>query len=401
MTKVEIPYGCYWSTPFTKWQGALQHLNSVQFAAWVAKREMEKRAIPFDAIDHGILGITVPQHHSFFGLPWLTGLIGLKKVPGPTISQACATGARTLLAGAQEIDAGLANVSLIVTTDRCSNGPHMYYPAPNGPGGTGDHEDWVLDNFSCDPLGNHAMLATAENVAKKHSVSTEEQHQVVLRRLEQYHDALADDHAFQKRYMTLPFEVPTRNFKKIDKSIQGDEGVFESTKEGLAKLKPVMEGGTVTFGGQTHPADGNASMIVASAQRAAELSRNPKIKIEILGFGSSRADLAHMPEAPVPAAQAALKNAGIGVKDLAAVKTHNPFAVNDIVLSRQTGFPIERINNYGSSLIWGHPQGPTGLRSVIELIEELVIAGGGIGLFAGCAAGDSAMAVVIKVSDRK
>lgn len=401
MTKVEIPYGCYWSTPFTKWQGSLQHLNSVQFAAWVAKREMEKRAIPFDAIDHGVLGITVPQHHSFFGLPWLTGLIGLKKVPGPTISQACATGARTLLAGAQELSGGLANVSLIVTTDRCSNGPHMYYPAPSGPGGTGDHEDWVLDNFSCDPLGNHGMLATAENVAKKHSVSTEEQHQVVLRRLEQYQDAVANDHAFQKRYMTLPFEVPTRNFKKIDKSIQGDEGVFESTKEGLAKLRPVMEGGTVTFGGQTHPADGNASMIVASAQRAAELSRNPKIKIEILGFGSSRADLAHMPEAPVPAAQAALKNAGIGVKDLTAVKTHNPFAVNDIVLSRQTGFPLERINNYGSSLIWGHPQGPTGLRSVIELIEELVIAGGGIGLFTGCAAGDSAMAVVIKVSDRK
>ena len=47
------------------------------------------------------------------------------------------------------------------------------------------------------------------------------------------------------------------------------------------------------------------------------------------------------------------------------------------------------MNNYGCSLIWGHPQGPTGLRSVIELIEELVQRGGGRGLFVGCAAGDA------------
>ena len=55
------------------------------------------------------------------------------------------------------------------------------------------------------------------------------------------------------------------------------------------------------------------------------------------------------------------------------------------------------MNNYGSSLIWGHPQGPTGMRSVIELIEELVLRGGGTGLFSGCAAGDSAMALVLRV----
>jgi len=78
------------------------------------------------------------------------------------------------------------------------------------------------------------------------------------------------------------------------------------------------------------------------------------------------------------------------------VKSHNPFAVNDIVFARQTGADLTTMNNYGCSLIWGHPQGPTGLRSVIELIEELVIRGGGRGLFQGLvAAGDSAMAVVI------
>ncbi|MDP7193382.1 MAG: hypothetical protein QF734_08790 [Arenicellales bacterium] len=77
--------------------------------------------------------------------------------------------------------------------------------------------------------------------------------------------------------------------------------------------------------------------------------------------------------------------------------THNPFAINDIYFSSATGFDLEAMNNYGCSLIWGHPQGPTGLRSVIELIEELVQDGGGRGLFVGCAAGDTAMGVVIGV----
>jgi acetyl-CoA acetyltransferase len=72
--------------------------------------------------------------------------------------------------------------------------------------------------------------------------------------------------------------------------------------------------------------------------------------------------------------------------------------VNDIALSRELGIDLKMMNNYGSSLVWGHPQGPTALRSIIELIEELVINGGGYGLFTGCAAGDSGMSLIIKVS---
>ena len=75
--------------------------------------------------------------------------------------------------------------------------------------------------------------------------------------------------------------------------------------------------------------------------------------------------------------------------------------LNDIVFARELGIDPMGMNNYGSSLVWGHPQGPTGLRSVIELIEELVSRGGGYGLFSGCAAGDSAMAVVLQVDDRR
>jgi acetyl-CoA acetyltransferase len=396
----EIPYGCYWSTPFVKWQGALQHLNSIEFAAWVTRREIERRAIDPKEINHAILGITVIQHHAFYGLPWLTGLAGLSQVTGPTMSQACATGTRMLLAGIQEIESGLADVSLLIAADRCSNSAHVVYPEPSGIGGTGTHEDWLIDAFNCDPLGSHSMLQTAENVARKHSITMSEQHDVVLRRLEQYRDATKDGASFQRRYMTLPFEVPRRDFKKTDRLIEGDEGIYESTAEGLAKLRPVLRDGTVTFGSQTHPADGNAAIIVASPERARTLSRDPSVRIEACGFGQARAELGYMPEATVPAAARALAKAGVRAQQLDAVKTHNPFAVNDIVLSRALDWPLEKMNNFGCSLVWGHPQAPTALRSLIELIEELVQKGGGVGLFTGCAAGDSAMAAVIRVSAR-
>jgi len=394
-----IPYGAYWSTPFSRWQGALQNLHSMGFAAHVAKAEMARRDIPVSALDWGVLGITVPQTSSFFGLPWVTALMGAPDVTGPTINQACATSARILEMAASAVESGDAKTALAIAGDRTSNGPHLYYPNARGPGGTGAHEDWVLDNFSNDPFAHVAMIETAENVAQENQISTAEQHDVTLRRYAQYKDALADNSAFLKRYMTLPFEVPDERFRKTVGTLAGDEGIHDTTAEGLRRLKPVREGGTVTYGSQTHPADGNAGMIVTSEPRAKELASDPKIGIRLLGFGQARVKPAHMPAAPVPAARRALEAAGIALDKVDAVKSHNPFAVNDILFCRETGWPIDKMNNYGCSLVWGHPQGPTGLRAIIELIEELVLRGGGIGLFHGCAAGDSAMAVVLEVRD--
>ena len=397
--RAEIPYGCYWSTPFARWQGAFANLHSVEFAAHVAKRELARRSLAPQVFDHGVLGLSVPQKHAFYGLPWLAGMAGAGQIGGPTLMQACATGVRVLLAGAQEIECGLADVALTVTCDRTSNGPHLYYPNPRGPGGTGAHEDWVLENFSCDPLGRHSMTATAENVARKHGIGTAEQHEVVLRREAQYRDALADDSAFLRRFMTLPFEVPDASYRKTVATLVGDEGIQASTAEGLAKLKPVLEGGTVTYGGQTHPADGNAAIVLAAPERARELSRDPAIRVRLLGFGQARAALAHMPEAPIPAAQRALAQAGLAIDRMDAIKMHNPFALNDILFARATGAVLGSMNNYGCSLVWGHPQGPMGTRAIIELIEELALRGGGRGLFTGCAAGDTAMAVVLEVGE--
>lgn len=395
--KAFVPYGAYWSTPFCKWQGSFAHLNAIALAADTAKRAMAVRRIEPASLDGLVLGITVLQKHQLYGGPWLAAQIGAEGITGPMVAQACATGARTVAAAASEVELSGERTILAVTADRCSNGPHVYYPNPLGPGGTGDKEDVVLDSFALDPWAKNSMIQTAENVAAEAGITREQQDECTLIRYEQYQRALADGGAFLKRFMLLPFEVKDASGRKVVATVAGDEGVFATTKEGLAGLKPVLPSGTVTFGSQTHPADGNCGMVVTSRERARRMAKDPAVEVQIVSYGQGRAKKGFMAMATVPAAKAALEAAGIAIKDVKAIKTHNPFAVNDVYFAKAMDVKIDGFNNFGSSLIFGHPQGPTGMRLIVETIEELAAAGGGYGLFVGCAAGDTAGATVVKV----
>ncbi|MHA2270797.1 MAG: thiolase family protein [Candidatus Hodarchaeales archaeon] len=395
---VYIPYGCYWSTPFVRWQGNFSSMNAIPFAAETAVRLFKEWDLSPDKFDSLYLGITVPQKHSFYGQTWLAGLIGAPHITGPMIAQACATSARVIYNAASEIEilGGSKHTILAVTCDRTSNGPHILYPNPLGPGGRGDAEDWVWDNFGFDPFARNPMIQTGENVAKEAGITREEQEEITLLRYKQYKTALENDSAFLRRFMVSPIEI--KGGRKVLATVEGDEGIFPTSADGLAKLRPVVEDGTITYGTQTHPADGNCGMILTSKEDAQVISRNKDIEVRILSFGQARVKKGHMPAAPVPAAQTALENAQLSIEDIAVFKMHNPFAVNEVLFTREMGVAPEKINNYGSSLVWGHPQAPTGMRLIIELIEELAIKGGGRGLFTGCAAGDSAAAIAIEVT---
>ena len=399
-SKVFIPYGGYWSTPFCKWQGSYSSQHPIKFAAQIAQRALEERGIPAETFDSSCLGWTVPSAHCFYGGPWVAAMAGATGITGPIISQACATGVKCAEYGGSEVELGRSEVFLALTADKCSNGPHIYYPNPMGPGGQGAKEDWVMDNFGFDPSpgAGKAMVQTAENVAKEEGITKEEQDEVALLRYEQYKNALANDRAFQKKYMVTPIEVKDARGKKTLATVETDEGVMPSTAEGLAKLRPVMRDGTVSFGSQTFPADGNAGLILASKEKAAELSKDKSVEIQLIASAQGRVKPGFMPAANEPAVRLVLERAGIGVSDVKAITTHTPFAVNDVFLARKLEIKPEFANRYGCSLVWGHPQGPTGMRSIIELIEELAELGGGYGLFTGCAAGDTAAALVLKVN---
>ena len=394
LQKAFIPYGGYYSSPFSRWQGTMANENSITLGAATAKRWIGQKNWDPKVFDYFFLGISVHQPQAFYGGPWSAALIGGEGAPGLLVSQACSTSTVAIYNAAVGVETGLYEAPFCLMTDRCSNGPHSVWPNPMGPGGQVTSEDWVMDNFNRDPWAGEAMIKTAENVAAEAGITREECDAVALRRYEQYQDALVDDRAFQKRYM-FPVEVNVSRKKTV--TVEADEGIMETTAEGLAKLRPGLPDGVHTFGAQTHPADGNCGITVTTKDKAKELSSDPDIEIQVVSYGYARVKKAFMAAAVYPSVKMALENAGIGINDVKAIKTHNPFAANDIHLANNFKIDVNEMNNYGCSLIFGHPQGPTGGRLIIEGIEEVAMKGGGYMLFAGCAAGDTAAAIVLKI----
>jgi acetyl-CoA acetyltransferase len=394
LSKAFIPYKGYYSTPFARWQGTMANENAITLGAATAKRWLAAKNWDPKMFDYLILGITIGQPKFFYGSPWAAALIGATDIPGVLLSQACSTSTTCIGQASIGVETGLYQNVYCLMVDRCSNGPHTIWPNPKGPGGEVISENWMMDHFNLDPWGGTAMIQTAENVAAEAGITREQCDAVALRRYEQYQDALADDRAFQKRYM---FGAEIQVSKKKTVLVEADEGVFPTTAEGLAGLRPVLPNGVHSFGSQTHPADGNCALTVTTREQAQALSADPKIEIQVVSYGYARTKKAFMAMAVVPAAQMALDKAGIKIGDVKAIKTHNPFAANDIYLADQMNIDVNSFNNYGSSLVFGHPQAPTAGRCIIEGIEEVVMQGGGYLLFSGCAAGDTAGALVLKI----
>lgn len=377
-----------------RWQGSLADVPAPELAAAVTGAALARRGLDTADLDGFVVGLTVPQRNSFYLVPWLASRLGLAGLTGPHIAQACATSVACVVSAAMQVEQARRGAQLVVAADRTSNGPLLVYPRSQGMGGGPTTEHWVLDSFAADPNTSLSMVATAENVAREGGMSRAELDELTLLRWGQYEQALRDDRAVQRRYFQ-PVEIQRGKGKPL--RVDADEGVHPYSAEGLAALRPVSDGGVVTFGTQTHPADGCAGAVVTTVDRAQPMAGTSGAAVRILSAGFARAEKAHMPKAATTAAQVAMADAAVGVADVRCVVTHNPFAVNDLWFSRQTGFPLERMNPYGSSLIYGHPQGPTGLRGIAELIQALQAAGGGVGVFTGCAAGDTGAALVLRL----
>ncbi len=382
-----------WASPFVRWQGSLADVSSLDLAVAVARDALARTQFDPAQVSQLVLGTTIPQAHSFFGAPWVAARLGMTGISGPHISQACATSVACIVAAAQAAELEDADsASLVLTTDRTSNGPLLVYPRSHAAGGAPDSENWVLDNFAGDPWTGQSMVHTAEAVGRDGAMSRSALDELTLLRYAQYQRALVDDRKFQRRWMQ-PVSIAKGKTTLV---VDADEGVHAYTAQGLAALKPVLPDGLTTYGSQTHPADGTAGAIVCSASRARELAQGEGV-VRLLASSFARVDAGRMPKAATLAAQRALASAGVGIEQVKVVTTHNPFAVNDLWFAQQTGYALERMNPFGCSLIFGHPQAPTGLRSIIELVHALRELGGGVGMFTGCAAGDTGAALVIRV----
>jgi len=397
--KAYIPVGLAWTSPFARWQGSFAEISAIDLAVEVTSQALASTPLDRDDVTDLTFGITIPQPSIFYGAPTVAARIGAPNVTGPMIAQACATSVASLQWAASTVESegggndGRSTLNLVVAADRLSNGPHLVFPAPSRMGGSVISEDWVLDNFERDPWAGEPMIVTAEAVAMEAGFDRETVDAVCLMRHEQYR-AYTESVGGRPPYM-VDFKLEQRRGPALE--VVGDEGVHHTTAEGLAGLRSVREGGVVTYGTQTHPADGAAGAVVTTEQKARDLSTGGVAKIRATGV--ARAEAARMPKAPVPAARRALADAGLTMKDIDLVGTHNPFALNDLYFAREMDWPLEKMNHLGCSLVYGHPQAATGLRGVVELIEALRHRGGGIGLFTGCAAGDTAAALIVEVND--
>lgn len=387
-----IPLPLLWSSPFIRWQGATADLSALDLAVQVTRDALQ--AGGYDPAETGqlVLGTTIPQLNTFYAPPWLAARLGMTGIGGPAIAQACATAVACLANAAAASQLGGGETQLVVTTDRTSNGPLLVYPRSASMGGAPVTSHWVLDSFAADPWTSESMLHTAECTAVDGGFTREQCDELTLLRYSQYQNVLRDDRALQKRYLR-PIVIESRKSRTV---LEADDGISDYSAAGLARLSPAKAGGVITPGTQTHPADGSAGAIVTSREKASRMAGGQPV-VRLLSAAFARAEKGRMPKAPAIAAQKALAEAGKRVEDLKTVTTHNPFAVNDLWLHRETGIALERMNPMGCSLIYGHPQAPTGMRAIAELAQALALEGGGVGLFTGCAAGDMGAAVVVEV----
>lgn len=365
-----IPYRGYYTSPFSRHGKSFKNFNSIELSAKTSNDWFKTIKLDPKEINFVIYGTSVHQHHGFWAGPWSASMAGTTTT-GTMISQACTTGSTSLYYAASNIENGLCHITYSLTADRTSNGPIVTWPEYD------QTENWVQDNFEYDPWGKTTMLQTAENVVKAFSITKNELDEITVCRHDQYNSVV------KKPYMF------------ITANVDDDEGVRHITLDRLKRLKPVQSDGSHSVGNLTYAADGHCGILVTDKNTAKKF--NNEISIQILSYGYSRCKTSMMPIASVDATLMALSAANISINDCKVINQHNAFAVNDIVFAKSLNIDVFKMNNYGSPLVYGHPQSPVLSRLTIEAIEELVNLGGGYALVTGAAGGDTGAAMVLKV----
>jgi len=391
LPRARIPYGTWGSSYFPAWQtSALAEVNIGQFAGESMARILGLRGVQKTELEYLVIGSTIPWHWKFWTAPLVASCMG-HRMPGYHMEQACATGLQAILLAGAEVDNGASDVVGVLTFDRTSDSPVGVFPERRAHERTQAIAD-VWDNFGFDPATGNAMITAAGITARKYKTSKAEVDEVAYLRHQQYFEA--KNSGFLDRVL-VPLDILNVAGRPLGR-IDDDLGVRALTLDGLRAMRELDT--CVTGGTQTHASDGMATLLVTTEERAKELSPRPEIDISFVAKTEVRTRPSLMPEAPAFAVQKLLDRTGLTMAEMAVVKNHNPFAVNDVIFGELLDYDWREMNNTGSPLVWGHPQGPTLTRVAIEAFEEAVDLGGGYVLIFGCAAGDVGIASIFKVS---
>ena len=385
-----IPYGTWGCSYFPAWQASpLAEVNIGQFAGEAMALIMNKRNVPVSHLDYMVIGSTVPWHFKFWTATVVASCMG-KRLPGFQVEQACATGLQAVILAGAQVQSGASDTVGVLTFDRTSDSPVGVFPERRSYKRTEVIAD-VWDNFGFDPSTGQAMLSAAGLAARKYKIEKKEVDELTCFRYEQYFNA--KDSGFTDR-VAVPIEILNVQGKSAG-WIDEDSGVKKISIESLRAMRELDS--CVTSGTQTHAADGMATLLVTTREKAKQLSKKPEVEISFVAKTEVRTNPSLMPEAPALAVQKLLQKTGLRMHDMKVVKNHNPFAVNDAIFTKVLNYDWHKMNNTGSPLVFGHPQGPTLTRVLMEALEEAVELGGGYVLIFGCAAGDVGIAAIFHV----
>ena len=379
-------------TPVGTFGGALKDVQAVELGV-VAVREAIKRAgLSPQQVENVILGNvlqaglgqnTARQVLIYAGIP--------HEVPAMTINKVCASGLRSISMAAQIIKAGDAEIIVAGGIENMSASP---FALPKARWGFRMGDDKIVDIMIKDGLwdafNQYHMGITAENVAERWKLTREELDQFSLASQTKAEAAIKSG-----RFKDEIVPVVVKD-KKGEKLFDTDEHPrFGTTLEALSKLKPSFKkDGMVTAGNASGINDGAAAAVVMSADKAKELGIKPLCRIA--SYASAGVDPAIMGTGPIPASRKALAKAGWKVQDLDLIEANEAFASQAVVVNKEMGWDISRVNVNGGAIAIGHPIGASGARILTTLIHEMIKRDARKGIATLCIGGGQGCAVTVE-----
>ncbi|MDE0209377.1 MAG: acetyl-CoA C-acyltransferase [Boseongicola sp. SB0673_bin_14] len=313
--------------------------------------------------------------------------------PALTLNRLCGSGLQAVVAGAEQIQLGNADVVLTGGAESMSRVGHMIGKARFGAKmGDVSATDMMIGALT-DPFGHGHMGETAENVAEVSEIDRETQDAYAL---ESHRRAAAAIDAGRFDDQIVPMTV--QHGRKETVFLQDEHVRRDVTLGDLARLRPAFrKDGSVTPGNSSGINDGAAALIVADSDTARNKGIAAIAKIRSSAVSGVAPEVMGM--GPVPAVTLALKRAGLSVEDLACIESNEAFAAQACAVSKALGFAPERTNPNGGAIALGHPVGASGAIILTKLIYELRRIAGRYGLATMCIGGGQGIAVVIENLD--
>jgi 3-oxoadipyl-CoA thiolase len=386
-------------TPIGRYGGALANARPDDLAAHVIRAAVDRSRLPVEQIDEVYMGCTNQAGEDNRNVARMGLLLaGLPvEVPGVTVNRLCASGLEAVNQAARQIKLGEADLVLAGGVESMTRAPLAMPKADRsfprgGPPVYDTTIGWRFVNPRMEELhGTDSMGETAENVAQRFDVSRADQDDFAL---ESHRRALAAQEAGRLDEEIVPVAVPQPKGEPV--TVHSDEGPRpDTTLEKLGRLRAVFrEGGTVTAGNSSQINDGAACLVLASAERARDLGREPLARI--VSTGAAGVEPSFMGIGPIPAARKALAAAGLSVRDLDLVELNEAFASQVLACARELELDLDRLNVNGGAIALGHPLGASGARLLGTLIYEMRRRGAQHGLATMCIGVGQGLATVVE-----